>query len=118
MDSREAKLKTDSATRLEQVSSSHHATFTLFDVEARKWSRFQRPEIECCTIPDFVVHIVQAAGMRCSIPDDHHNAERTHRFSKTVTLVFTDGSLTLTPNLARAATAAARTVAFSRTTRL
>jgi hypothetical protein len=83
-------------------------------------------EIHGRTVADLVVDIIQTPGRKpqrgcrsgvctggCS-----KRFTGTHLLSRTFTLFVTAGSPTDTPNLARLDTAAARTTAFSRTTRL
>lgn len=96
------------------------AILTFFDVGRSQRLLVENLEVQRSTIPNLVIHIIQAST-RCMSILTHPKIPRTtitYLRRSTLTLRFKLGSLEFTPNLAKLVTAAALTVAFSNTTRL
>lgn len=89
----------------------------FFDIGLNQRLALEDLEIQSSTIAYFIVDIVQAP-VKKSQQGNQNNIQTIYLLNKTLMLRFKLSSGELAPNLAKLVTAAARTVAFSKTTRL
>lgn len=90
---------------------------TFFDIGIGKLLLLEDFEIHGGAISNFIIHIVKAS-YQGQVRRGLVSKGTTYLLSRTWTLFWRLLSFALTPNLAKLPTAAARTVAFSKTTRL
>lgn len=75
-------------------------------------------EVEGGAVADLIINIIKTSTTRISLVRSKATLTKAYLVRSTRMLLFTPLSETLTPNLAKLDTAAARTIAFSRMTRL